>query len=266
VACWWLARLPDAGPFFATCIIGTGGMVGMGLAAQIVLSLFNMYGPKGKVVLVALFVLGAGVLGLIWAEVVKPHLDDETKAKAAAKAGQPQGGGKGNGNAMPSNGEVWGKKLLTGPFSAGGTWSGKSAGGMVRAFFDKETEIFKPAHKNKTPELAQLTKERETEQALLAEWFGLPDDARKKAYEADAWPIPEGLAKAPLTAEFKAGSAVKVKSLLDARCVVCHGPTGEKDDAPMDSYPKLQKYFGPPPAAEKADAPKGVEPIPMAGN
>ena len=133
--------------------------------------------------------------------------------------------------------------------AVGGTWSGKSAGGMVRAFFDKE-EVYKDAMKGKekAAELAQLTKERETEQALLAEWFGLPDDVRKKAYEADSLPIPEALAKNPLTAEFKAGTGVKVKSLLNARCVVCHGPGGDKEEAPLDSYTNLKKYFGPPPA------------------
>src|SRR5262249_23902977 len=28
VACWWLARLPDVGPYFALAIIGTGTVVG----------------------------------------------------------------------------------------------------------------------------------------------------------------------------------------------------------------------------------------------
>ena len=117
---------------------------------------------------------------------------------------------------------VWGKKILTGPVVLKtGPWDAKVEGGMVRAFFDKE-QTFKDAAKAKGPELPKLTKERETEQALLAEWFGLPDDARKKAYDTDNWAIPDALATRPLTTEFKAGAAVKVKSLLVARCAVCH--------------------------------------------
>ena len=29
VLCWWLARLPDVGPYFAVAILGTGAIVGV---------------------------------------------------------------------------------------------------------------------------------------------------------------------------------------------------------------------------------------------
>ena len=49
VSLWWLARLSDQwGPYFAMGVIATGAASGMGLAMQITLSLWNMYGPKGK--------------------------------------------------------------------------------------------------------------------------------------------------------------------------------------------------------------------------
>src|SRR5207237_2382270 len=32
VSCWWLARIPDVGPYFAYAILGTGTVVGLGLA------------------------------------------------------------------------------------------------------------------------------------------------------------------------------------------------------------------------------------------
>ena len=255
VSCWWLARLPDVGPYFAYCILGTGGLVGMGLAAQIVLSLFNMYDRGGKRIVLLVFLLGGAAGGLVMLKVVKPFLDTE-KQDAAAKLvvaekpaeKPPVAAGTG----------VWGKKILTGPVVLKtGPWDAKVEGGMVRAFFDKE-QTFKDAAKAKGPELPKLTKERETEQALLAEWFGLPDDARKKAYDTDSWAIPNELAAQPLTTEFKAGAAVKVKSLLVTRCVVCHGDGGDKADAPMETYDQLRKYFGPPPT-------KG-EKIPMAGD
>ena len=48
VSCWWLARLECAGPYFALTIMGTGAVVGLGLALQIVLSLINMYWEPNK--------------------------------------------------------------------------------------------------------------------------------------------------------------------------------------------------------------------------
>jgi hypothetical protein len=78
VACWWLARLePPAGPYFALAIIGTGAIVGFGLGAQITLSLFNMYGRKGKRILAALFVVGAGLFAVTYATVIGPQLRAE---------------------------------------------------------------------------------------------------------------------------------------------------------------------------------------------
>src|SRR5262249_19785326 len=67
IACWWLARLESPiGPYFALAIMATGAVVGLGLTAQIVLSLWNMYGPKGKLVLAILFLTGAGLFALTY--------------------------------------------------------------------------------------------------------------------------------------------------------------------------------------------------------
>jgi hypothetical protein len=80
VACWWLARLePPAGPYFAIAILGTGAVVGLGLTAQIVLSLWNMYGPKGKAVLVLLFLAGAFAFAVTYVKVIEPQLEDERR-------------------------------------------------------------------------------------------------------------------------------------------------------------------------------------------
>lgn len=83
VACWWLARLdPPTGPYFALAIMATGAIVGLGLAAQIVLSLWNMYGAKGKLVLVVLFLAGAGLFGLTYIKVIEPQLQAERAVQA----------------------------------------------------------------------------------------------------------------------------------------------------------------------------------------
>jgi hypothetical protein len=78
--CWWLAR---ADPFWAQAIMVTGGAVAVGLALQIGLSLFNLFGRGGKVLLVLALI--AALLGG-WAlkeRVIDPHLAQE-KARAAA--------------------------------------------------------------------------------------------------------------------------------------------------------------------------------------
>jgi hypothetical protein len=77
ISCWWLARLDGIGPYFALAILGTGAVVGMGLGAQITLSLWNMYGGKGRAVILLLFLLGGAVFGVTYAKVIKPQLDAE---------------------------------------------------------------------------------------------------------------------------------------------------------------------------------------------
>jgi hypothetical protein len=84
VLCWWLARLPDVGPYFAVAILGTGAIVGMGIGAQIILSLFNMYSSKGKMTLAFLFLFGFGGLGVFFIKCVEPELAIEKKEAAPA--------------------------------------------------------------------------------------------------------------------------------------------------------------------------------------
>ena len=77
IACWWLARVPGYGPYFATAIVFTGGVVGAGLASQILLSLFAMYRAKGKAVLFVVCLVGVAVLSTVWAKVLSPALEDQ---------------------------------------------------------------------------------------------------------------------------------------------------------------------------------------------
>ena len=80
IMCWWMARLPDVGPYFAVAVMGTGGLVGLGLTVQIVLSLFNMYSGKGKSVLLALFLVAAVGGGLVYTKYIAPHILAEKEA------------------------------------------------------------------------------------------------------------------------------------------------------------------------------------------
>lgn len=82
VSCWWLARLDlPYGPMFALCIMGTGAVVGLGLMLQIVLSLFNMYGVKGKAVLVLLFIVAGVGFYVLYDKAIKPGLEAERAKK-----------------------------------------------------------------------------------------------------------------------------------------------------------------------------------------
>ncbi len=82
ISCWWLARLDlPYGPMFALAIMGTGAVVGLGLALQIVLSLLNLYGTKGQAVLVVLFLIGAAGFGVLYTQAIQPGLEAQ---KAAA--------------------------------------------------------------------------------------------------------------------------------------------------------------------------------------
>lgn len=81
VSFWWLARIDGpVGEMFALGIMLTGGLVGMGLFFQIVLSLFNMFSASGRAVLVGLF-LAAGVGGFVAkTKYLDKYLEAEKKA------------------------------------------------------------------------------------------------------------------------------------------------------------------------------------------
>ena len=83
IGCWWLARLdPPVGPYFALAIMGTGGIVGLGLILQIVLSLWDLYSRRGRLFLLLLFLTGGGLFGLAYVKVIEPQLQAERKIVA----------------------------------------------------------------------------------------------------------------------------------------------------------------------------------------
>ena len=90
IACWWLARLDGSlGEHFALAIVWTGGIVGAGLAIQIVLTLFHLFGTAGRCVLVVMFVLAGAGLGVFKQYVLDPHLAAQKAAHVAAPAKAP---------------------------------------------------------------------------------------------------------------------------------------------------------------------------------
>lgn len=74
IGCWWLARFD---PLYARLIMITGGIVAMSLMLQIGLTLFNLFGKTGRVVLVALLLAGSLAGYQIKTQLVDPYLAQE---------------------------------------------------------------------------------------------------------------------------------------------------------------------------------------------
>jgi len=74
ISCWWLGRLD---PVYARAVVFLGGAAGTGLFLQISLTLFNMFGRAGKVILI-LVMLGSVLGGVALKElVIDPYLVGE---------------------------------------------------------------------------------------------------------------------------------------------------------------------------------------------
>ncbi|HEV3237882.1 MAG TPA: hypothetical protein VGZ25_12885 [Gemmataceae bacterium] len=80
IACWWLAR---GNPVYADAIRFTGMAVGAGLFAQIVLTLFNLFGKAGKTVLLILVIAATCGATVVKERYLDPYLASE-KANVAA--------------------------------------------------------------------------------------------------------------------------------------------------------------------------------------
>lgn len=264
VSLWWLARLsPEWGPYFAMGIMLTGALAGAGLFAQITLSLFAMYGPKGKVGIGGLYVLGAAVIGLVWVNQIDPALKEKEKPPAPqeqVKPAEPKKDDKKDNKVDPKTPDAPPselERLLRHPIRvldiysvpvALLPWGGGELGNMARAFHDKEEKYRKKVRDADVPasEKEKLYAEREAERKALIAWARTEDADRKKAYEGDAFPLPKELAGAPLTPDYVKDGKVLVKKLIDERCARCHGPGNKQEDYPLTTYAELRKYLNPP--------------------
>jgi hypothetical protein len=93
----------------------------------------------------------------------------------------------------------------------------------------------------------ELRGEREGEIRALLDWIHAGMD--RKYYEDDAYPLPATLKSHPLTAEFveeaEGSKVVRIKSILDTRCMRCHttGSTrGAAGQAPLENYEEVHAY------------------------
>ncbi len=250
VCLWWLARQCDQwGPYFAMGVLGTGGTVALALGIQIVFSLFNLYGKVGKVVLLAMFAGAAACGGLVFVNQIAPGLEKKAAAIQAAQQPKPDAIVPGPDKTPPKDVQPKDlpptsrlERLLSGEFNPMKNFNGNANGGMVRALFDKDEEFAKA-----TPAVrAELTEKRKSEQALILFWVQAEPEKRKVAYETDKFPLPMALKGRPFTQEFKVDDqTVRIKSLIDARCVRCHGPEKKQEDYPLTKYSEFEEYFKP---------------------
>lgn len=297
VSLWWLARLSDQwGPYFAMGVVGTGAAAGLGVALQIVLSLFNMYGSKGKFVLLMLFALGGAVAGVVWVNKIQPELDRKFQEQCLTKEGKGGTTGTGTGSktdttqkggpndkkeqdaphtpvndldrllTLPVRGEN-GKPVPPGMVK----FNSSEHGSMTAAFFEKDkSKVYQKVMDDPAvpqPEKDKLKAQRQAELDAVVAWVRSPEAARKLAYESDAFDAPAAAPK--LDPQFANAGKVKVKSIITARCAACHSPEGPQDSYPLTNYEELSQYLKPivPADAQPTPAPaKAGAPIPPAAD
>jgi len=288
VSFWWLARLSDGyGVYFSMGVMGTGGVAGLGLAAQIILGVWNMYGPRGKLVIALLFVIGAVGGGLLMKNIIMPGLEakkEEAAAKRRAETEKKPEPIKAE-IKQPENKDPIKKPDDKKPDDKKGTEipppkavgvsamdkvlefplkDDKGMGipllslpfskmdepkHMVRAFFDKDSGDFAAAVKAKNVAAQNaLEPDRFGELAALRAWIKLPDAERKLTYDADAFNMPAELAKKPLTADYVKNGKIMIQAILTDRCIRCHA---DEEKTTFKDYATLRPYLEPLPAEKK---------------
>ncbi|HVL11497.1 MAG TPA: hypothetical protein VM529_02970 [Gemmata sp.] len=237
VCFWWLARLSDTyGIYFAMGVIGTGGLAGLGLGAQIVLSLWNMYGPKGKLVILLLFLVGGATMGLVFKQLIIPGLEEKKRlAEQNGQVAKKDAAVMSRLEAVLQLKDAAGKELpvLDVPFKKEPDWN------MVRALYDFDNAEFADAKKEKDQaEMKRLMPERDGERLALIAWAKLPDAERKKVFDEDAFALPPGAERA--TPAYVKNGKLKIATLITDRCVRCHA--GDvKDENRFADYDTLKK-------------------------
>jgi hypothetical protein len=120
---------------------------------------------------------------------------------------------------------------------------------------EKKAKALRKERRSGKPDEAELKKgeealrvERETEKEALLAW--LRDGANKSDYDSDKFCLPEALARQPIADEFKVPEsdppAVRIKSIIQSRCVSCHGKNAGRDakaeEFPLEQHDQIVKY------------------------
>ena len=134
------------------------------------------------------------------------------------------------------------EKLIMGPTKVDHEHPFNGNGTMAPAFFERDGASYKKDIQ-KEPQLFQ---KRDGERQAFRAWLVSELAERKKAFEADSFPLPKELVEKPITMDYLIqAKAVKVKSIIADRCGRCHAEGGEASDYPLETYEQLSKYFAP---------------------
>ncbi len=141
------------------------------------------------------------------------------------------------------------EKLIMGPVE-GAPWNG--TGSMAAAFFHKDGAGFKREYERADDAAKQrLWAEREGERTALRLWIQLPDEQRRASYEHDRFVPPPQEAPSTITPDYRHDDgAIRVRSILNDRCVRCHGAGSEQENFPLETYEQIAKYLEVPVAVE----------------
>jgi hypothetical protein len=144
------------------------------------------------------------------------------------------------------------------PFNGGGTmrlaFTRKSAGwdGAItkraRKLAGRRSDPVDTSFKEQAE--GELRKERDTERLAVLEW--IQKGAEKEAYESDNFCVSATLCNLPIDEEkfvgeppADGGRTIKIKTVLDTRCVTCHEPSASSKahQYPLDTYDGIAKYL-----------------------
>jgi mono/diheme cytochrome c family protein len=138
-------------------------------------------------------------------------------------------------------------------------------GQMTSAFF-KRADDYKEAIGDRAKQLAKqragnpkddaikeaakaaVDEERHGERLAMIAW--IREGASEACFNDDNFPLPDDLAKHPMTAKYLMDNggkavephAIKIKTLVQERCATCHGDGGEAQNFPLSTFADLKKY------------------------
>lgn len=133
-----------------------------------------------------------------------------------------------------------------GPFNAGGT--------MRPAFFERSTDWETLVGKLSDDERRRVMQSREGERLALLDW--VRTGANRETYDQDDHPLPPSLDRQPITFEMLVKDPatdrpispprLRIRTLLEKRCVVCHSSEAPEEErarlTPLNSYERLRHY------------------------
>lgn len=111
----------------------------------------------------------------------------------------------------------------------------------------KKRGVKKPDQAIKEEAKAEVDKERDGERLAMIAWIHA--GAKEAEYNDDHFPLPEDLAKKPLTRKYLVADgdkiadppALKIQTLFQERCANCHQDGGEAQSFPLTNYAEIKK-------------------------